>query len=107
MGSYLAGPLIVLLAIGLLLLVARWASGQQGSLIARPATRGHAEEYGLMVPVASPADGDEADRITATLVRAGLRAQSVQTSDGWRVMVWTEQVDTARALLDEPSPPPD
>ena len=54
--SFLFGPMIALVALAGLALVARWASQSGTSLIEEPARQGSAEEYGLMIPVASPAN---------------------------------------------------
>jgi hypothetical protein len=101
--SFLVGPLIALVAIGALMLVSRWMTGQQGSLIERPARRGSAEEYGLMIPVASPASPAAADQLLARLRQAGVPSRAVDTTEGLRVMVWAEDVNAARAVLDTPS----
>lgn len=100
--SFLFGPVIALLALGGLMLVSRWMSGQESSLIERPAEPGAAEEYGLMIPVASPRTPREADRVAVQLAEAGVRSRSVDTTEGLRVMVWAEDVAQARAVLDTP-----
>ena len=100
--SFLFGPMIALVALAGLALVARWASQTGTSLIERPARRGSAEEYGLMIPVASPRTERAATEVTARLADAGLRARPVRTTQGWRVMVWAEDVARARAVLDTP-----
>jgi hypothetical protein len=100
--SFLVGPLIALLAIGGLMLVSRWMTGQRGSLIETPARPGAAEEYGLMIPVASPRTSADADQVRARLQDAGVRSRAVQTTDGLRVMVWADDVGSARAVLDSP-----
>ena len=101
--SFLVGPAIAAIAILGLMLVSRWMTGQQGSLIERPARTGAPEEYGLMIPVASPRNAAAADRMRAQLGRAGVDSRSVETTEGLRVMVWAEDVARARALLDPPS----
>jgi hypothetical protein len=100
--SFLVGPLIALLAIGGLMLVSRWMSGQRGSLIERPAQPGAAEEYGLMIPVASPRTTAEAEGTASRLAAVGVRSRVVDTTEGLRVMVWAEDVARARSVLDDP-----
>lgn len=100
--SFLVGPVIALIAVVGLLLVAKWMTGGRASLIAEEPTPGAAEEYGLMIPVASPRNERAATEVEARLAEAGLRARSVQTTQGWRVMVWAEDVSRARAVLDTP-----
>ncbi len=101
--SFLAGPLVAFGALAALLLVARWMTGGGASLIERPARPGAVEEYGLMIPVASPRTDREAERVAAELSAAGVRARSVATTEGPRVMVWSEDVALARSVLDSPS----
>ncbi|MCU0301382.1 MAG: hypothetical protein MUF35_07240 [Candidatus Nanopelagicales bacterium] len=101
--SFLVGPMIALVAIGALMLVSRWMTGQQGSLVERPARRGSAEEYGLMIPVASPRSVAESDQVRARLREAGVASRSVDTTEGLRVMVWADDVEAARTVLDSPS----
>lgn len=101
--SFLVGPVIALLAVGALLLVARWMSAGRPSLIEEPVQPGTQEEYGLLIPVASPRDARESDRVAGRLAAAGVRARVVDTTDGRRVMVWAEDVARARSVLDSPS----
>ena len=100
--SFLVGPLIAVAAIAGLMLVSRWMSGQRDSLIERPARTGAEEEYGLLIPVASPRSSRESERVAAVLAAAGVRARAVDTTEGPRVMVWPEDVARARAVLDSP-----
>jgi hypothetical protein len=100
--SFLVGPLIALVALGGLLLVARWMAGGKASLIEQPSRQGTAEEYGLMIPVANPRDDGDAVRVTSQLAAAGVRARAVRTTEGPRVMVWAEDVARARSVLDGP-----
>ena len=100
--SFLVGPAIAAIAIAGLMLVSRWMTGQGASLIERPAQVGPPEEYGLMIPVASPGNNAAADQVRAQLSRAGVQSHAVQTTEGLRVMVWSDDVAAARALLDTP-----
>jgi hypothetical protein len=100
--SFLYGPLLALAALGGLALVARWASQTGTSLIEPPARQGSAEEYGLMIPVASPTSARASHEVAARLTAAGVRCREVDTNDGPRVMVWAEDVAQARAVLDSP-----
>ncbi len=100
--SFLYGPLLALAALGGLALVARWASQSGTSLIEAPPRQGSAEEYGLMIPVASPASARASHDIAGQLNAAGVRCREVTTSEGARVMVWAEDVARARAVLDPP-----
>lgn len=100
--SFLFGPLLALAVIGVLLWFARRTTGGAASLIERTSPVAAAEEYGLMIPVAEPADRRAAEDVVARLSGAEVRARTVATADGWRVMVWAEDVARARSLLDPP-----
>lgn len=98
--SYLLGPLTAFAVVGVLVLLLRWAfGGRSMSLVERRPAAGHSGEYGLLVPVASPATFVEGEMIRRTLEDAGLRATLVNTADGPRVMVFPENERVARALL--------
>jgi len=100
--SFLEGPLLAVVAIAALGLVARWASRSGTSLIEAPPRQGKAEEYGLMIPVASPRTERESRDATARLAAAGVSSRAVDTTEGRRVMVWADDVAQARAVLDPP-----
>jgi hypothetical protein len=98
--SYLFGPLTAFAVVGVLVLVLRWAfSGRSTSLVERRPLAGHSEEYGLLVPVASPATFVEGELMRLRLEEAGLRATLVPTADGPRVMVFADSERVARAVL--------
>jgi hypothetical protein len=100
--SFLFGPLLALAALGGLAMVARWASQSGTSLIEAPPRQGGAEEYGLMIPVASPMSARASHDVAGRLTAAGVRCREVTTTEGPRVMVWAEDVARARAVLDSP-----
>jgi len=87
------------LIVGAIVVLARWASHTGRSFVPRTAHRGKPDEYGLLVPVAAPADNEEALRLTTLLDRAGVRNTLVQTTQGPRIMVWGDQAPRARTLL--------
>ncbi len=101
--SFLVGPVIAAIAIGGLMLVSRWMTGQKDSLIEREPQTGPPEEYGLMIPVASPRNAAGADQVRARLGEAGVPSRAVPTTEGLRIMVWAEDVARARAVLDSPA----
>jgi hypothetical protein len=100
--SFLFGPMLALMALVGLALVARWASQTGTSLIEGPVRQGSSEEYGLMIPVASPANARASHDVAGRLTSAGVRCREVTTTEGPRVMVWAEDVARARAVLDSP-----
>ncbi len=100
--SFMYGPLIALVVLGVLVLLLRWAFGHGSSLVARRVRPGDPQEYGLLVRIASPSTVVEAEMIRLRLVDAGLRATLAPTTQGPAVMVFTEDAQAARELLDEP-----
>ncbi len=85
--------------VGLLILLLRWTYGTGRSLVARDPRTGGPDEYGLLIPVAAPADAAEAERLSALLAAAGLRYTLVPTSEGLRLMVWPTDEQAARRAL--------
>ena len=97
--GFVAGPLVALAVIGVLSVILRWAFSRGGSVVARPARKGAPGDYGMLVPVASPADTAQADRVVAYLADRGIRAISVPTTEGLRTMVFRDDELKAHNLL--------
>lgn len=97
--SYVFGPLLAFGALGVLVLLLRWAFGHGTSLVERRARPGSPQEYGLLVPVAEPPTFVEAELIRRRLLDAGLRATLAPTTQGPRVMVFPRDLGTARTVL--------
>ncbi len=98
--SYLAGPLVGLLIIGVLVLILRWAfSGRPQSVVQRPARPGAETEYGMLVPVSTPETDVEGEQIRSRLERIGIRATLAMTKDGPRVLVFEGDEERAREAL--------
>lgn len=86
--------------VGVLALILRWAyGGSRRSVVERRARAGAADDYGLMVSVASPGTFIEGEMSRQRLQTAGIRAQLVTTTEGPRLMVLREDEPTARRLL--------
>lgn len=97
--SYAFGPLVAAGVIALFVVLLKWAFGRGKSLIAAPATPGNPNEYGLLVPVASPANYIEGEVMRRTLEDAGVRSNLAHTNTGPRVMVWPVDEKRAREVL--------
>ena len=97
--SYLFGPLVALAIMAVMVLLLRWAFARGGSLVERDVQPGHADEYGLMVPVAGAEDYVRAEMQRRMLADHGLRVNLVRTTDGPRLMVWRSDRDRALELL--------
>lgn len=85
--------------VGLFVVLLRWAFARGGSLMARPGRPGAEEDYGLLVPVASPNTYVEGEILRRTLEDADIRAMLAQTLHGPRIMVWPADEIQARKLL--------
>lgn len=99
--SFLVGPLIAFAAVGLLVLILRWAFAGGKSVVARPAQQGRVDEYGLLVSVAAPPNYIEAEMVRRALEEAGIKATLAQTLAGPRLMVFPEDEARARRVVDQ------
>lgn len=97
--SYALGPILAFAGLGVLILILRWAFRRGASVVAAPARRGAEQEYGLLVPVATPATYVEGEIVRRELEDSGIRATLAQTLDGPRIMVWPADEERARARL--------
>lgn len=98
--SFLVGPLIAFGVVGILVLLLRWAFRSGVSVVARKPKSGAEDEYGLLVPVASPGTYVEGEIMRRTLEDARIRATLTQTLAGPRVMVFPDDEARAREVLD-------
>jgi hypothetical protein len=97
--SYIFGPLVALMGIGVMVLVLRWAYSRGSSVVAVPGKSGPSDTYGLLVCVASPTNYAEGEMIRRTLETRGIKANLARTTDGPKVMVWpTDEVKAVDAL---------
>ena len=85
--------------LGIMVLILRWAFARGGSVVERPAKTGNPDEYGMLVPIASPGNYIEGEVLRRSLVDAGVKASLAQTNDGPRIMVWPKDVESAKKIL--------
>ncbi|GAB3238907.1 hypothetical protein [Kineosporia babensis] len=104
--SYLVSILVVLAGFGVMLLFLRWTFSPGKSVVARRPRRGGENDYGLFVPVASPATMIEGEQLRLRLAENQIRGKLVQTNDGPRLMVFEKDVKIARTILAAPPAPP-
>jgi hypothetical protein len=98
--SFLVGPLIAFGVVGILVLLLRWTFSTGHSLVQKKPKPGAEDEYGLLVPVASPGTYIEGEMLRRALEDASIRATLTQTLDGPRVMVFPDDETRAREVLD-------
>ena len=102
--SYLFGPLVITVALGVIMLMCRWvfSTGHRDDRTARRlavlASRG---DYGLLVPVATARTADDAAMLRSVLGEAGIRSTSGRAADGLgtEVLVFRADVPRARGLV--------
>lgn len=97
--SYIFGPIVALMGIGLMVLVLRWAYSRGSSVVAVAGKSGPSDSYGLLVCVASPGNYVEGEVIRRTLEQYGIKANLAQTTDGPKVMVWPVDEIAAATII--------
>jgi hypothetical protein len=97
--SFLVGPVIAFGIVGILVLLLRWTFTTGSSVVARRSRSGAEDDYGLLVPVASPSTYIEGEIIRRTLEGDGIRATLTETLDGPRVMVFPADLERAREVV--------
>jgi hypothetical protein len=100
--SFLVGPAIAFAVVGLLALVLRWAFSPGSSVVAKRPKAGAQDEYGLLVPIASPPTYIEGEVLRRTLEDAGIKVTVTTTLDGPRLLVFPEDAERARELIARP-----
>lgn len=97
---YLLGPVAALCAVGVLVLISRWAfgTGTRSPAARRPAGP---PDYGLLVPVATVRSSEDAEMLRDVLATAGIRATvAAQTPGrGFALLVFPDAAPQARDLL--------
>ena len=86
-------------AVLFLILMLRWTSARGKSLVERTPKAGSENEYGSLIPVASPLNHIEGELVRQKLVAVGIKATLTQTKDGPRIFVFPKEESAARAHL--------
>jgi hypothetical protein len=97
--SYLFGPLVAAGLIIFFVFFLRWAFRRGTSVVAAPARPGRTDEYGVLIPIATPGTYVEGEIIRRQLEAVGIRCNLAQTLEGPRVLVWPADADQAKAVL--------
>ena len=86
-------------AVLFLILVLRWTSARGKSVVERTPKIGSEDEYGSLIPVASPLNHIEGEIVRQKLIEVGIKATLTQTKDGPRIFVFPKEESAARAHL--------
>jgi hypothetical protein len=97
--SFVFGPLVALAGVAVLVLILRWAFSRGGSLVEKPTKPSTPDDYGTLVPVASPVNYADGERLRRSLDDAGIRATLAFTVEGPRLMVFPQDEAIARTTL--------
>jgi hypothetical protein len=94
--SYAFGPVVALAVLAVLVLLLRWTFRRGGSLVT---PRGRADQYGLLTPVAAPADYASGEILRRRLEAAGIRTNLATTLEGPRILVFPQDVERAKQVI--------
>ena len=97
--SYVFVPVVGLLAIGLMIVILRWAFARGKSVVERPTKKGSPDEYGMLIPIASPADYIQGEMLRRRLTDAGIKATLATTTEGPRILIWPADEKRAASIL--------
>jgi hypothetical protein len=86
-------------AVLFLIFMLRWTSARGKSVVERTPNIGREDEYGSLIPVASPLNHIEGEILRQKLLDVGIRATLTQTKDGPRIFVFPREESAARAHL--------
>jgi hypothetical protein len=100
---HLVGPLVTLVALGVIVLLCRWvfSTSERDARAARRATAAGSRggDYGLLVPVARVRSDDHAEMLRSLLREAGIRCTVAADADGAAVLVFRADALRARELV--------
>ncbi len=101
--DYFVGPLVVVLALGLIVLLCRWVfstTSREQRTAQRRARAQASGDYGLLVPVARVRLPEDADLLRGVLRDAGIRGTvAAEPGGGLVVLVFRDDALRARDLV--------
>jgi hypothetical protein len=97
--SFLYGPVMAGLLIGILILLLRWAFARGHSLVERRITPSNSDNYGMLVEVTRPISLIDGEMLKQQLQAVGIRATLALTVDGVQLMVWPQDLVKAKRTL--------
>ncbi len=98
---YIIGPVVAIGAVGVLVLLSRWAFGTGAAVVRRPAAAGP-HDFGLLTPVATVSGRGKALALRRALAAGDVRATlaAAESPGDVHVLVFHTELDRARVLLD-------
>lgn len=102
--SFLYGPILAFLGLGILILFLRWGWTRGKSVVGASSRPGDPENYGQLEVVASCANLVEAEVLKLALKEAGLQATVANTTAGPKVYVWPKDREIAKSILQKRKP---
>lgn len=102
--SYLVGPLVAVVALGVLILLCRWvfSTSTRDARAATQAQRARSRgDFGLLVPIATVRTQDDATMLRALLREASIRCTLSESAPPgtWTVLVFRDDALRARDLV--------
>ena len=88
-----------LIALGLIIIVMRWAFSRNPKLIVTPIKAGKKDQYGLLKALPTPSNYIEAQMALQKLTDLDVRATLTQTLEGPSIMVFEKDYGVALAIL--------
>lgn len=85
--------------LALLILVLKWGFSSNGKFIVTPIKAGKKDQYGLLMPLPTPANYIEAQMSLQKLIDSNIKATLTQTLDGPQLMVFEKDLQIAKAVL--------
>ena len=86
-------------AVLFLIFMLKWTMARGKSVVEKTPVVGSDDDYGMLVPVASPTNHIEGEMLRQKLIAVGIKATLTQTKNGPRLFVFPEEESVARAHL--------
>ena len=97
--SFMYGPLLALVGIGILILILRWGWTRGKSVVGGSIRPGHPDSYGELEIVASCENLVKAEMIKLALKEESIQATVANTTAGPKVYVWPKDREIAKNIL--------
>jgi hypothetical protein len=97
--SFIYGPLMAALLIGVMILLLRWAFSRGHSLVERKIVPSTPDNYGMLVEVTKAVSLIDGEMFKQQLAAAGVKATLAVTVDGVQLMVWAKDLNQAKRIL--------